>query len=322
MNGGSLGTADRHRRVQHPMLLPTGTRWAVVVVALFALTGCARVGQGLGQSGPAQGGGTVEATPAEDPYPDLEGPPPVTVRFGDQAIELASWSYCFGAVCADGFPPEPPPDIGSPASVLVEFPLSGWSFTATFRPTGDRCGREHQVPLTPTEDGAFALQPPGRADTYDVTLFGDGGGDLAVTFRWTTPTDGPLPRPEARLALLADHDGRLDSYGVELHISNLARTPEDASATITVRSDIGDAIRFEAIRSDDRCLPEGTVYWDGPDSKGLAAAALDGGTFTYEVDLVLDGGRYVGTGRWPTDVIVGNEPSVALTFSPPLPAPS
>jgi hypothetical protein len=31
----------------------------------------------------------------------------------------------------------------------------------------------------------------GATDTYDVTLFGKGDGDLVVTFRWTTPRDGP-----------------------------------------------------------------------------------------------------------------------------------
>ena len=37
-----------------------------------------------------------------------------------------------------------------------------------------------------------------------MTLFGRGNGDLFVTFRWTTPSDGPMPVPEARLAVLAD----------------------------------------------------------------------------------------------------------------------
>ena len=39
----------------------------------------------------------------------------------------------------------------------------------------------------------------------------------------------------------------------------------------------------------------------------------------YEVELVIDGARYVGTGTWPTDVITGNEPSVALHFESTLP---
>jgi hypothetical protein len=49
------------------------------------------------------------------PYPDLEGPPPVTIRYGDNAIELATYTYCFDTLCADGFQPEPYPDIGSPS---------------------------------------------------------------------------------------------------------------------------------------------------------------------------------------------------------------
>ncbi|MGH2526815.1 MAG: hypothetical protein ACRDG2_08715 [Actinomycetota bacterium] len=223
---------------------------------------------------------------------------------------------------ADGLPPQPQPDIGQPAEVVVEFPLSGWSFTAYFTPSGDECGRQQEVPLISTEGGAFVLQPAGRAGTYDVTLFGDGDGDMFVSFRWTTPTDGPLPEPEARLAVLADHDGRVDSYGVEVEVSNLARTPDDATATITVRSETGEDVTFVATLSRNRCLPAGTVYWDGPDAKGLEAAALGGDTFTYEVELVLDGERYVGTGAWPADEIVGNEPSVALRFTPDLPSPS
>ena len=121
----------------------------------------------------------------------------------------------------------------------MEFPLSGWSFTASFVPAGKECGRIQEAPLTQTGDGSFVLLPIGHADTYDVTLFGRGNGDLFVTFRWTTPIDGPLPQPEARLAVLAGHDGKTDSYGVELEVSNLARNPEEAVATITVRAETG-----------------------------------------------------------------------------------
>jgi hypothetical protein len=305
------------------MPISTGTWWAVASVALLTLSGCAGVAPDA-RPGDAAQGGSVDLSPAEDPYPDLEGPPPVTVRFGDEAIELGAYSYCFDSVCASGVPPEPLPDIGSPADVLVEFPLSGWSFSAFFTPTGDECGREQRVPLKPTEDGAFVLRPAGHAGAYDVTLFGDQrpGGSLSVTFRWTTPSDGPLPSPEARLAVITNHDGDVDSYGVELEVSNLARTPNDASATVTVRAETGHALTFEATRSDIRCAPEGTVYWDGPEAQGLAAAELGNGPFAYEVELMLDGTRYVGTGTWPTDEIVGNEPSVALHFEPALPAPS
>jgi hypothetical protein len=108
--------------------------------------------------------------------------------------------------------------------------------------------RVQRGPLMETGDGSFVLRPIGHADTYDVTLFGQGNGDLFVTFRWTTPIDGPLPEPEARLAVLADHDGQTGSYGVELEVSNLASTAEEAQATITVRAETGEEITF-------RCHP-------------------------------------------------------------------
>jgi hypothetical protein len=122
---------------------------------------------------------------------NLDAPPPVTVGNGDQSLELSAWAYCFGNVCADGFPPARPPDVGRPESVVVEFPLEGWSFTATFVPAAHECVRAERVRLKPTSDGRFVLRPVGDADMYDVTLFGKGDGDLFVTFRWTTPRDGP-----------------------------------------------------------------------------------------------------------------------------------
>jgi hypothetical protein len=168
-------------------------------------------------------------------------------------------------------------------------------------------------------DGTFVLDPAGHPNTYNVTLFGEGDGDLFVSFRWTTSQEGPLPEPEARLALVADHDGVPDSYGVELLLSNLATTPVEATARITARSQDGNALSFDASRAPG-CLAEGTVYWDGPDDQGVAAAALGEAPFTYQVEVRLDGVRYTATARWPDDEITGNEPSVALEFSPPLPA--
>jgi hypothetical protein len=126
--------------------------------------------------------------------------------------------------------------------------------------------------------------------------------------------------PESRLALLAGHDGQLDSYGVELEASNLAKTPKQATAKITATAANGESTTFEATRSRQRCQPEGTVYWDGPDDQGLVAATLGPPPFTYEVVLTLDGRRYIATADWPADVIRGNEPSVTLNFTPALPA--
>lgn len=297
-------------------------RWfrRVVVVAVLAAgfpAGCGDVDRPTRTAGTAPADGS-----ASDPEPAgaVPAPPPVTVRFGEGSVELEPWTYCYGNGCADGFPPADPLDLGSPDQVVVEYPLADWSFTASFRPARDECGRVQDVPLDRRDDGTFVLAPAGRAGAYDVTLFGQGDGDLFVAFRWTTPTDGPLPLPEARLAVLADHDGGVDSYGVELVITQLAATPADATASVTVRAEDGRAVTFDATRSAAGCLPAGTVYWDGPDEQGLAAAALGAGPFTYEVVVVLDGVPYEATASWPADVIVGNEPSVALDFQPDLPA--
>ena len=250
---------------------------------------------------------------------DSKAPPTVTVSSTDRSIELSAWSYCYKNRCVSGSPGPNPPDVGSPDEVAVEFPLPDWSFTAIFTPAGQQCGRQQQVPLEPTGDGDFVLRPAGYADTYDVTLFGTGGGDLSVTFRWTTPEDGPLPEPKAHAAIITDQNGRPYSYGVELELINLAETPEQASAMITVEAKDGNSITFEAKRTSGRCWPEGTVYWRGPDDKGLEAAELGEGPFVYTVELTLDGKRYIGTGTWPADEIRGNEPSISLEFSPDLP---
>jgi hypothetical protein len=291
-------------------------RWsAPLIVASLLLVACGRMGLG----GPGRTEPIAAPTSPGQVGPAKE-PPPVTVRSSGRVLELSAYTYCYGSVCADGVPPAEPPEVGNPEEVMVEFPLPGWSFTASFRRAGEECGRIQESALEPAGEGAWFLRPVGYAGTYDVTLFGRGNGDLFVTFRWTTPRDGPLPEPEARLAVLADHDGQVDSYGIELEVRNLARTPREAAATITVRAANGKAITFEAAPSRQRCLPVGTVYWDGPDKQGREAASLGGGPFVYEVELVLDGRRYTGTASWPADEIHGNEPSVALRFRPGLPS--
>ena len=297
--------------------------------AVWRLTTLALAGVLLGACGEAvpatSGDPGVRPTPSPSPSdvhsepPDLQAPPSVIVRYFDELIELAPWTYCYENGCADGAPPTNPPDVGNPEEILVEYPLPGWSFSASFRPADDDCGRVQEVPLEQTGEGEFVLRQAGYSGTYDVTLMGRGNGDLFVTFAWTTPTDGPRPSPEARLAVLAEHDGELDSYGVELELSHLAETPKSASAWVTVRADDGEEVTFRAKRARG-CRPEGTVYWDGPDRKGLEAAGIGDGPFTYEVKLELDGVGYVGTGEFPADEIEGNEPSVALRFTPNLPA--
>lgn len=118
--------------------------------------------------------------------PQIDAPPPVAVRGGAKTFDLHAWTYCYDTGCADGSPPVNPPDLGEAAQIEVEFPLDGWTFQAEFVPVGDACPRRHTVPVESTGDGTYVLVPAGHADTYDVTLFGRGNGDLFVTFRWTT----------------------------------------------------------------------------------------------------------------------------------------
>jgi len=247
-------------------------------------------------------------------------PPPVTVAGGGSEIALEPWTYCWRNGCADGVPPQDPPDLGSPARVTVSFPRPGWSLRADLQPAGEPCGRVQTVALAPGEDGGSSLAPAGPAGVYDVVLMGSGpGGDVATSFRWTTPVDGPMPVPSARLAVLADHDGRVDSYGVELALDGLAATPREASATVTVTPAEGDPVTFEATPGTATCLPEGSLRFDGPDAQGLEAAASGPPPFDYEVQLVLDGVEHRATATWPPDEVPDGGPSVELDVAPPLP---
>lgn len=117
-----------------------------------------------GEAAPTGTGTSPVTTPASSAepglYPDLESPPPVTVRFFDQSIDLLAWSYCYGSVCADGFPPAEPPDIGDAEEVAAEFPLAGWSFTATFTlPGSDAVGSSGFRWKRSTKDGSCSDRP-------------------------------------------------------------------------------------------------------------------------------------------------------------------
>jgi hypothetical protein len=294
--------------------------------SLLMLAAC-----GAQSGGPAQnpdgraatgGDGAGEVTRTAGPEirgTGVESPPPFRLRFDDRELVLRPHTWCYGNGCVDGAARDLP-SVGSPDEIRVDVPIERWDLSASFRPSAQTCGRTQTVEPGRDEDGWYVLRPAGHAGSYDVELFAHGGGDMVAAFRWDAPVDGPLAVPEARLALIAGHDGEPDSYGVELALVNLAGTPQSARARITVTAANGRSLRFDATRAADDCLGEGTVYFDGPDEDGLAAARLGDPPFRYDVEVTLDGATYRASADYPADEIVGNEPSVPLTFLPALPS--
>lgn len=293
----------------------------IAAILLTALTACR-------SQESAPGASKTTRTPSAETvrsrvWTDGKKPPPFTLHYGNKKLDIKPRSYCYGNVCAGGIRFKTLPSIGSPESVLVELGLKDWTIEASFRvPDGDHyCGRSQSTTLKPNTAGLYLLTPLGRAGTYDVDLFGHGkGGDVAGSFRWQTPTDGPLATPSAVMALITDHDGKPDSYGLELSLTNLATTPESVSATIKVTAATGQTLKLTPQVAGPGCQSDGNVSFTLANKKARAAAAIGGFPFTYDVTVVLDGTEYHATAKYPHDEITGNEPNVALKFSPALPA--
>jgi hypothetical protein len=307
-------------------------RLSLVLCALLVtlVTAC---GEGVLVDEPVPGGdGSAgrEGYEVVEVDPDFDDPPPVVIRLADGGThELSPWTYCLGGGCADGMWPDAPYDVGSPAWVDVTFGLPDWTFEATFTtprrasapPRESATWRRVSGEVEEIGRHTFRLRPAGPAGDWHVDLFGRGpdGGDVIVTFAWTTPTDGTLPTAAtARAAVLADDDGRLTSYGVELDLADLDETPTRATATIEVANEAGDRVTLD-LGEPERPWSAGTVAWRGGVTLGERAARLGGKEFTYRVEVVLDGESYVGTGTWPDDTDAEITPAVPLAFTPPLP---
>lgn len=257
--------------------------------------------------------------------PSTSAPPPVVLQLADGTTkDLQAWTYCYGSVCADGSWPEKPFDIGSPDHVDFTFEEDDWTFEATFNEPGvdfTRNGRSVAAHVEKIDDHTHRVFPAGRADTWHVDVFGRGesGGDVITTFAWTTTRSGEFPQAATgTAAVLAEHDGVLDTYGVELGIRDLAATPHSASATITITNEGGRSATI-ALGSPAPAWQEGTVSWRRGARHAAEAVALGGSRFDYEVALVLDGSPYTGRATWPDDTNEDITPSVPLTWTPPLP---
>jgi hypothetical protein len=293
---------------------------------LLGLAGCATGGDPI-----VRGANPPAAVPSVPPVPtvtithgprhtDIEQPPPFRVRYGHTELHLNPITYCYTNACVDGVD-DNPPSVGSPEELFVFVPVRQFDELFVTQVEGsDPCtGRSVEAEVTPLGDGWFSVRPRGPAGNYGVSLFASGGGDMIAHLLWQTPSDRPLPDPSGRIALISDHDGRPDSYGVELEISDLPRKPSEYAATITVTASNGRSLTFAATPSTEICVGEGGIYFDGPDEKGKQAAALGDFPFTMRIELTLDKVTYIGTGTYPDDEIEDYGPSVALTFDPPLP---
>ena len=184
---------------------------AFSAAAILTLGAC-----GAGESGtspalsnePANQAPTTSVPPDEPAPGDGDvSPPSIHVRSDGEELVLDPWSYCWTegtmSVCADGVPPDPLPDVGSPDEIEVAFDVPGWYFTATAVATGQTCGRAQTVELEATGPTTHRLRPVGAAGDYRIELTGRGGpvvgdrGDVGASFRWHTPHDGPDVAPSA-----------------------------------------------------------------------------------------------------------------------------
>jgi hypothetical protein len=175
------------------------------------------------------------------------------------------------------------------------------------------------------DETTYRLPPLGRSGSYDVSVDGRGGiagggrGDVVVSLRWDTLSDGPFAVPKATTSILAGDDEVVDSYGVELRVQNLRATPVEATARAIVRAANGEAVVLDLTPIRPPCTPEGTLFFEGDKAEALAAVALGAPPFTYEVELSLDDVTHRALVTWPVDEDPVCAPCVPLLFDPPLP---
>ena len=204
------------------------------------------------------------------------------------------------------------------------FDLAGWTFdSVTFRQLDVACPRHITVPAEEIGTRTFRIEPAGPAGTWAVDVFGRGPeGDAVTTFQWRTPVDGRLPEAATgTAAVLADHDGELDSYGVEVFLDDLDRHYPTAAARVEVADSDADSTAITVPRSGrvQECWSAGELSFVAPDDAGRAATALGPGPYTYTVTVRLGRTTYTGTGVWPDGESDEMAPHVPLEWEPPLP---
>ena len=289
---------------------------AAAVLAALTLAGCGT------DTAP---GPTTGLRLPEPPADDARARFHVLTEDGRQ-LDLAPWTACLGNGCVDGMPDDDHlPAVGSPDAVTFGFDLDGWAFeSVTFRQLDAACPRRITVAAEETGPRTFRIEPAGPAGVWAVDVFGRGPeGDAVTTFRWRTPVDGRLPEEATgTAAVLADHDGELDSYGVELSLDDLDRPYASATARVQVADADGDSVTIAVPRSSphEGCWSAGALTFGAPDDAGRPATDLGPGPYTYTATVRLGRTTHTGTGVWPDDESDDMAPYVPLQWEPPLPA--
>jgi len=263
-------------------------------------------------------------------FPDAfggDGQVPALVLRGEHDTALKPYTYCLANGCADGALGlgGPLADVGKADAVAFWFPEDDWTFGATFVQEGVDCARSFIGEVTSTGDGGHEIAPAGPAGRYRVDVFGQKDGrDAAYSFLWTTRHDAPLPDAvTGSAAVFANHDGALDSYGIELGVQNLARYPEHARARIVVTDAAGDSTTVEP-HWHARCSDPGQLWFSSryvdPGAVDATGWTLDDGPFVYDVTLTLDGEDYHAHTVWPDDEDADFAPHATLTWddAPPV----
>jgi len=329
----------RHIAPQHrTRVLPSGrVRFSVaLIVGTLVLAGC-----GAESFNPEPR--AVEPSDANAATERSTGPsvgaarlhkaPAVTVTHGDTTLTLEPWTTCWSGpssgYCADGMPPEEPPDLGTVTDdITVDFPVPGWDFTAVFRDPGGHCGVSIQFELAAAGLNRWTLPGVGPAGAYEVYVSGRGPeGDVHVTFAARTTADGVMPPPSADLAVVYDIDGVPMLQGpATLGLDLLANPETQPTASVQVTAADGRRTSLDLAPAAQECLNVGSVQLgEGgalePQTADLVEATERFGPAPYDicVDLQLDGTTHVAQLRNPDDL----DPESATLrplFSPPLPA--
>jgi hypothetical protein len=265
-----------------------------------------------------------------DPAPALSStPPPIRLVVGGDEVDAFQGSFCWqgqdgSGMCADsvGAALSDLPDVGSPQTLTFRFPLPDTTFTAYFDPVGVGCARSFEGHVVDLGDGEYRLEPAGPAGRYRVSVVGRAPqGEAPGEFAWTTPVGGDLGEPTATVGIVWKPHDRVESSGFLLNVANLAATPRRAAATVTVTAADGATRTFDAGRAHPGCPEQGYMsFSERGDTIGSKVVDLGPPPFEYDVDLVLDGTTYAGSGTWPDDEIEDTGGAVTLAFSPPLPA--